>query len=485
MIAKALVASIALAASVSAQTFTDCNPLEKDCPAAAALGTQSIDCDLTQGACAGFNVLEGTTLTYDSKGALFSIENDKQAPTIASSRYIFFGRLEVVAQAAPGRGLVTSIVLQSADLDEIDWEWLGYDEVNVQTNYFGKGDTTVYDRGAFHKVSAPLTTFHTYTIEWTASKLDWIIDGQVVRTLNYADAASGTRYPQTPMQVKLGTWVAGLPGNSQGTIDWAGGLTDFSQAPFNAWYKSIKVVDYAGGSAAPTESIREYQYGDRTGSWESIVIVKGEPIPLSSAITTPGASTPVSTNTPASSYTHTGPFNSSFVAHPTPTGGDFTTSTVYGTTVYVTSCAPTVTNCPAGGSTKVTETIAISTTVCPIGTGSNHVSSSPSATSGNSPQQPSSSGISVTSGNSPQQPSATTGPASPSHTSANSPNKPSSSTPSGLITATSASPVPSHPHSNSTASITSPSAVPTAGAAQFVGSLSLAAGVAAAVVLFV
>lgn len=29
MIAKALVASIALAASVSAQTFTDCNPLEK------------------------------------------------------------------------------------------------------------------------------------------------------------------------------------------------------------------------------------------------------------------------------------------------------------------------------------------------------------------------------------------------------------------------------------------------------------------------
>lgn len=46
-----------------------------------------------------------------------------------------------------------------------------------------------------------------------------------------------------------------------------------------------------------------------------------------------------------------------------------TTSTVYTTTVHtITSCAPEVTNCPARSGTpiKVTETIPVSTTVCPV-----------------------------------------------------------------------------------------------------------------------
>ncbi|KAI0119057.1 glycoside hydrolase superfamily [Daldinia grandis] len=60
----------------------------------------------------------------------------------------------------------------------------------------------------------------------------------------------------------------------------------------------------------------------------------------------------------------------SATSSPYPTGSasttEYTTSTVYSTTVYtVTSCAPSVTNCPAKGSV-VTETIALYTTVCPV-----------------------------------------------------------------------------------------------------------------------
>jgi chitinase len=45
----------------------------------------------------------------------------------------------------------------------------------------------------------------------------------------------------------------------------------------------------------------------------------------------------------------------------------YTTSTVYRTTVYtVTSCAPTVTNCPAKIGQVTTETIIDYTTVCPV-----------------------------------------------------------------------------------------------------------------------
>jgi len=45
--------------------------------------------------------------------------------------------------------------------------------------------------------------------------------------------------------------------------DWAGGLTDYSQGPFNMYMKSMTVTDYSTGNS--------YSYGDKSGSWESIV----------------------------------------------------------------------------------------------------------------------------------------------------------------------------------------------------------------------
>ncbi|CAI6083428.1 unnamed protein product [Clonostachys chloroleuca] len=279
MFAKSFGAVVCIfATSVVSQTYTDCNPTEKTCDPAPALGNLTIDCDFTQGACSDFTAASGTTITYDDNGALFSIENDTQAPTLSTSRYIFFGRVEVQLKAAVGQGIITSVVLQSADLDEIDWEWFGGKDTEVESNYFGKGDTTTYDREEYHDVTTPLSTYHNYTIEWTSSKVEWLIDSVVVRTLNYADAESGTRFPQTPMQLKIGTWAGGLSTNSEGTIEWAGGVTDFSKAPFQAWYKSVSVVDYAGGNSSATESITEYVYSDTSGSYESITVVKGESV---------------------------------------------------------------------------------------------------------------------------------------------------------------------------------------------------------------
>ena len=78
--------------------------------------------DFTQGASDVFELAGGTTLSYDKeKGAVFSISKDGHAPTITSKKYIFFGRVEIQIQAAFGVGIVTSAVLQSDCLDEIDW----------------------------------------------------------------------------------------------------------------------------------------------------------------------------------------------------------------------------------------------------------------------------------------------------------------------------------------------------------------------------
>lgn len=83
-----------------------------------------------------------------------------------------------------------------------------------------------------------------------------------MRTLAYEDAQGGSRFPQTPMRVRIGIWAGGDPSNGQGTIEWAGGQTDYSQAPFTMYVKDVHITN-----ANPAES---YIWTDRSGSYESI-----------------------------------------------------------------------------------------------------------------------------------------------------------------------------------------------------------------------
>jgi hypothetical protein len=203
-------AGLAVIPLAFAQTYTTCNPMEKSCPNDIGLDSASFACDFTQGksALASWSTAAGTSLTYDgSKGAQFVINGKNQAPTISSDFYIFFGRVDVKMQAAPGVGIVSSMVLQSEDLDEIDWEWLGGDGTQAQTNYFGKGNTTSYDRGTYQSVSSPQTIMHTYSFDWTKDKIDWLIDGVIVRTLMYADAVGGENFPRP---LCASSWATGL-----------------------------------------------------------------------------------------------------------------------------------------------------------------------------------------------------------------------------------------------------------------------------------
>lgn len=229
-----------------------------------------MNCDFTKGKCDGFESL-GTAVTYNSNGAVFSMSKPKDAPTFQSTNYLFFGHVEIELQAAAGKGIITSLVLLSDDLDEIDFETVGADNAQIQSNYFAKGDDSSFNRGGFHAVNNPLGSTHKYAFDWTKDEIKWSIDGQVVRTLKPSDNPS-YGYPQSPMQVKIGAWVAGYDGNAQGTIEWSGGIADFSNGPASAIYKSVKVVDYAGGSSPTSDDVKEYVYGDKTGSYQSIQV---------------------------------------------------------------------------------------------------------------------------------------------------------------------------------------------------------------------
>lgn len=263
---SALAASAALLAdTVSAQTWSTCNPLEStSCEPDTALG-MSVHVDFTQGEVNSF-AASGSP-TYDDNGVSFTVSQSGDAPQLASLFYIMFGRVEITMKAAPGAGIVSSLVLQSDDLDEIDIEWLGASPDEIQSNYFGKGQTTTYNRGQFHDVTGTQSEWITYTIDWTQDRVIWMAGGTAVRTLNYADAEND-QYPQTPMQVKFGAWSGGDSSNAAGTIKWAEGPTDYTQGPFTMQVQSIQVTDYSTGS--------EYKYTDTSGSWESIEAVGGE-----------------------------------------------------------------------------------------------------------------------------------------------------------------------------------------------------------------
>lgn len=258
-----IVASLAM--SVMAQTYTDCNPLHETCPADKALGT-SKSYDFTQGASDDFPPsFKPHRVTYSDKGASLAVVEQGDNPTIMSDFYIMFGRVEAVIQAAPGQGIISSLVLQSDDLDEIDLEWIGGDANNVQTNFYVQGNTTTYDRGAIHPVVNANAAFHTYAVEWTKDELTWFIDGEAVRTV---PSTFEQGYPQSPMNIRIGVWAGGDPTNNAGVIEWAGGETDYTKSPYPMYVKSVNVQDYSTGS--------EYTYSDHSGTWESIVATDGE-----------------------------------------------------------------------------------------------------------------------------------------------------------------------------------------------------------------
>lgn len=243
--------------------FLTCTDYSPACDPNKGLASSSYSVDFTKGA--DDDNWEGTghgTVKYTSDGAEFTVAKQGDSPTIQSKWYMFFGRMEVHLKAAPGTGIVSSVVLLSDVLDEVDWEWLGGKDTDVQTNYYGKGNDAADTRSATFAVTAAQEEFHNYTIHWTKDSCEWYINGVAVRTLKYADALGGENYPQTPMRVKLGIWAGGDPDNAEGTIEWAGGETDYSAGPYTMTVQKIAIENLN-----PAES---YTYSDETGSYKSI-----------------------------------------------------------------------------------------------------------------------------------------------------------------------------------------------------------------------
>lgn len=221
-------ASIALLVATSlAQTYTDCNPNNSTCPDNPALGTTFAETyNKTQQEFDPrfWNVTAGPSLiSFGDDGAALALSQKGDSVTVKSNFYIFWGQVEVIFKAATGTGIISTAITLSDNLDEIDWEIKGGNLTSSSNNFYGWGNTSQFNSEYPAMNPGPQADFHNYTVDWTQERILYYLDGNVVRTVPYAEPG---RYPQTPSRIQFGAWCGGCS-ESQGTIDWAGGKADW------------------------------------------------------------------------------------------------------------------------------------------------------------------------------------------------------------------------------------------------------------------
>ncbi|SPO22836.1 related to cell wall protein UTR2 [Ustilago trichophora] len=169
--------------------------------------------------------LDSGSLGPGPEGVLLQLKAAQQAK-ISTTDYLMYGYVEATLRHDARQGLVAAFITMSNIKDEIDWEFTTSNSSLGMTNYFWMGQP-VRDHGV--NVSPPnfnVSDWHTYGLNWTSTRLQWTIDGNVVRTLTREEA--GSEYPRSPSRIQFSTWAGGNETNPAGTVEWAGGAIDWN-----------------------------------------------------------------------------------------------------------------------------------------------------------------------------------------------------------------------------------------------------------------
>lgn len=128
----------ALAPTTLAQTFSKCKDDLPSCPVNKAQKDAKLEVQFGSGGTPppGFkqSQCQGKQ-QYDNNGVALVIEASGDCPAVESENYFFFGLAEVTMKAAPGAGIVSSIVMESDALDEVDWEFIGSEDYRVVSTH--------------------------------------------------------------------------------------------------------------------------------------------------------------------------------------------------------------------------------------------------------------------------------------------------------------------------------------------------------------
>ncbi|KAG0362956.1 hypothetical protein BGZ54_008420 [Gamsiella multidivaricata] len=173
---------------------------------------------------------------------------------VSTTRFMQYGKVAArIKTGSSSPGVVSAFIIRNEDPgDEIDFEFVGRDPSEAQTNFYYRTppdmNTTLIDYSNSGKEPLGVNTvldFHDYEIEWMPDYLIWRVDGKVIRSIfknqtkNDFDPVSGAsiidqatgqirkKYPSTPARIQFGIWDGGQ--GQEGTAAWAGHPTDWSK----------------------------------------------------------------------------------------------------------------------------------------------------------------------------------------------------------------------------------------------------------------
>jgi beta-glucanase (GH16 family) len=225
-------------------------------------------------------VSSGKPVVYNNNAILLTMAPDTVGTLLASTHYVWYGKISATLTTSQGAGVVTAFIMMSDVKDEIDFEFVGTDLDHAQSNYYSQGVTN-YNNGGNLSTTNTVSNVHTYTIDWTPDQISWIVDGKTLRTKKRSDTWNSTSnrfdFPQTPSRVMLSLWPAGLASNGKGTVDWAGGLIDWN-SPYmqNGYYyamvNDVNVQCYDPPSGANINGKNSYIYTDAAGTNNTVEI---------------------------------------------------------------------------------------------------------------------------------------------------------------------------------------------------------------------
>ena len=261
-------------------------------------------------------VSSGTPLQGPDKDSIIlTLSEDGQSQSgtlLASTHYVWYGQISATMKSSRGAGVVSAFILLSDVKDEIDFEFIGADLENAQSNFYFQGITDcrflcsmftsqlliVVDDNEKNLTVSNGDTFsdwHTYTVDWQPDQLTWAVDGNVSRTLKKSDTFNKTdnqyHYPQTPARVELSLWPAGISKNGEGTVAWSGGLIDWNSQDvktngyFYSMFKEVNVTCYDTPPNANVSGSTSYVYTGTNGV-QSDIALTNDPTVLKSLLGT-------------------------------------------------------------------------------------------------------------------------------------------------------------------------------------------------------
>lgn len=203
------------------------------------------------------------------------------ATVVSSGYYLWYGKVTIRMRSSRGAGIVSDFIVLSGTKDEIDYELIGNNLKQAQSNYYWQGILDYKNMIGEAVSSDTQANFHEYTLDWHEDHIDWIIDGNTMRTLKKSDTKNETTgeymYPQTPARVQFGLWPGG-DSSSEGTAEWAGGKVDWDAADikdpgyFYVEVDSVSVQTYDAPSGTNSTGSKSYVFTKKNGFADSVAI---------------------------------------------------------------------------------------------------------------------------------------------------------------------------------------------------------------------